>query len=147
MSNTAYTRQTLDLERAGLNRILGYSKGAPASSPIGTKAPTPQLASTAIGARRLSQELKNLKAQESKTLQDASTSKSLEALYSVQYNKVLKEADRVNVDTRLLKTELAGAKVEEKLNLMPTEKVRRLIERWIPGGNTAKKLVMRRRGR
>lgn len=39
MSNTAHQRETVDLEAAGLNRILGYSKGSGgASTPSGDKA-------------------------------------------------------------------------------------------------------------
>lgn len=57
MSSTAYQRQTRDLEAAGLNRILGYTKGGPASTPGGAMAQqqdifTPAV-STALQARRL----------------------------------------------------------------------------------------------
>lgn len=38
MSSTAHQRETVDLEAAGLNRILGYSKGGGASTPSGNVA-------------------------------------------------------------------------------------------------------------
>lgn len=33
LSNTSYQRQAVDLEKAGLNRILGYAKGLPVQNP------------------------------------------------------------------------------------------------------------------
>ena len=65
MSSTAYQRQTKDLSAAGLNRILGYTKGGPASTPGGAMAQqqdiiTPAI-STALQTRRLNQEIKNMK--------------------------------------------------------------------------------------
>ncbi len=73
MSSTAYQRQTRDLEAAGLNRILGYTKGGPATTPGGAMAQqqdiiTPAV-STALQTRRLQQELKNLLATETKETQ------------------------------------------------------------------------------
>ncbi len=71
MSSTAYQRQTRDLEAAGLNRILGFTKGGPASTPSGAMAQqqdiiTPAV-STALQTKRLQQELKNMRAQETQT--------------------------------------------------------------------------------
>ena len=71
MSSTAYQRQTKDLELAGLNRILGYTKGGPASTPGGATAQqqdiiTPAI-NTALSVKRLKQEVKNLQAQEALT--------------------------------------------------------------------------------
>ncbi len=67
MSSTAFQRQTKDLQKAGLNRILGLS-GTGASSPAGAMAQiqdviTPAV-STALAAKIQSQQIKNLQAEE-----------------------------------------------------------------------------------
>ena len=65
MSSTAFQRQTKDLEAAGLNRILGMS-GSGAATPGGSMAQqqdimTPAI-STALAARRLAAEIKQINA-------------------------------------------------------------------------------------
>ena len=73
MSNTALTRAANDAENAGLNRILALT--GPASSPAGAGAVMGNVGSAAVegaekgigsamGMRRLKQDLKNLRAQE-----------------------------------------------------------------------------------
>ncbi len=70
MSSTAFQRQAKDLEKAGLNRILGLS-GSGASTPAGAMANVEDVVTPAINsamqARKMAQELKNMKATEKAT--------------------------------------------------------------------------------
>lgn len=94
MSNSAHTRQTKDLEAAGLNRILGVAtQGAPAG---GTTSPDAEnimkgTAATALDTMRLKKEIKAVDSQAELNYQTGRTAAAQEAAARANEEKTRNE--------------------------------------------------------
>lgn len=82
MSNTAHTREAIDLKNAGLNRILSVTKGGGASTPGGAMAVHKNIAEGAVSSAKdamlMSAQLKNLD-QQTKKLSAETTNVNLDS--------------------------------------------------------------------
>ena len=116
MARNAHQYEVEDLRAAGLNPILSAKYGG-AHVPPGASAPVQDVIGPAVNsaqaARRLSQELENMDAQNEKTHSDTDLNKALEQKAVEDARLSSASAKNVAVNNRILNAEASKAEVEK----------------------------------
>lgn len=126
MSNTSYQRAVADMKLAGINPMLAYMQGG-ASSPGGSTATVNDVVSPAVssamGAKRLAEEVQVMKAQAEKTRTEK------QFIQSAQYNESVARADAARAQEavswateQLIKLQQSGVVADNARKRMDNEK-------------------------
>ena len=130
MSNTAYQRQTKDMEAAGLNPMLAYMKGGGASTPSGAMATYQSPVSGAAQAATSAQIPSNIRSTQATAKQ---TGAQTEYLEGVQTDLTKAQIAQVDVAVNKLKVELEnmprGFTMGRSVSQWNTEAIRYAVEK------------------
>lgn len=118
MSNTAHQRQTADLEKAGLNKLLSANTGA--SAPVGAMA-SGQMGTGAGSSAKLLQSLVNQERQKNMATtgnvkENTKVAKGVQHIQKKQMQVLSNTAKKIKADTDLANYAKEGAKVQADFN-------------------------------
>lgn len=109
MSGSSWQRGVADMTAAGLNPALAYSKGG-ASSPAGSMAQQDDViggaVSSAMGAKRLAQELKVMKEQENAIYQKSRLDRQLTEESAFRRELIARQQEQATINNRLLELQI-----------------------------------------